>query len=58
MGGEVIAACLENMPKDAGGLRAARVTLPDAPAPTSRVLEEAYYPSADLVATRVRELID
>jgi pyruvate dehydrogenase E1 component beta subunit len=54
--GEVIASAVELLPP--GALRAApvRITLPDAPAPTSRVLEAAYYPSADLVAARARDL--
>lgn len=34
-----------------------RVTLPDAPAPTSRVLEEAYYPNAISVAEAVKKLV-
>lgn len=34
-----------------------RVTLPDAPAPTSRPLEEIYYPTAETVRARVRKLI-
>ncbi len=35
-----------------------RVTLPDAPAPTSRTLEQAYYPTADDVAAAVRRILD
>lgn len=35
----------------------ARVTLPDAPAPTSRVLEKLYYPTADDVARQARALL-
>jgi len=31
-----------------------RVTLPDLPAPASRVLEEAYYVGADHIAQAVR----
>lgn len=34
-----------------------RVTLPDAPAPTSRTLERAYYPTADDVAAAVRRTL-
>jgi acetoin:2,6-dichlorophenolindophenol oxidoreductase subunit beta len=33
-----------------------RFTLPDLPAPTSRVLEEAYYPTAGQLAQRVTEM--
>ncbi len=34
-----------------------RVTLPFAPAPTSRVLEKIYYPDVDLVVRRIREVL-
>lgn len=40
---EVIAAAVENRPNSAPPLKAARVTHPDAPAPTSRPLEKAFY---------------
>lgn len=51
MGGEVIAAVMENL--DPAALRASpkRISLPDAPAPTSKALEDIYYPqTADVVA--------
>lgn len=35
----------------------ARITLPDAPAPTSRVLEKIYYPTVDDVVKRVASLV-
>jgi pyruvate/2-oxoglutarate/acetoin dehydrogenase E1 component len=35
-----------------------RVTLPDAPAPTSRVLEEIYYPTAQHVASEAEAMLD
>lgn len=49
MSAEVIASVVECL--SPGELRAAprRVTLPDAPAPTSRVLEKIYYPDVDRV---------
>ena len=49
LAGEVMAATLEQLVP--GDLRAAprRVTLPDAPAPTSAPLEELYYPTAETV---------
>jgi acetoin:2,6-dichlorophenolindophenol oxidoreductase subunit beta len=56
MAGEVIAACVEGMSARGSAPRAARVTLPDAPAPTSKHLEESYYPSAEHVAAQVRKL--
>lgn len=34
-----------------------RVTLPDAPAPTSRALERAYYPTAETVARAAEQLV-
>jgi pyruvate dehydrogenase E1 component beta subunit len=36
---------------------AMRVTLPDAPAPASRTLEEAYYPQADDIVKATREVL-
>ena len=33
-----------------------RITLPDAPAPTSKVLEDIYYPDDQLIAERVRSM--
>jgi pyruvate dehydrogenase E1 component beta subunit len=37
--------------------RPARITLPDAPAPTSKPLEAAYYPTAADVADKVAEMM-
>lgn len=34
-----------------------RVTLPDAPAPTSRALEKAYYPTTDTIVKAVEQLL-
>ena len=34
-----------------------RVTLPDAPAPSSRVLEKAYYPTVENIIQAVREVL-
>ncbi len=42
--------CLENPPK--------RVALPDAPAPTSRVLEEAYYTSTENVVVSAKKILN
>jgi pyruvate dehydrogenase E1 component beta subunit len=57
MSAEVIASCAEHLPP--GTLLAApeRVTLPDAPAPTSRPLEKTYYPDVNLVVARARQII-
>jgi pyruvate/2-oxoglutarate/acetoin dehydrogenase E1 component len=53
---EIIARAVEQLP--VGTLRAspARITLPDAPAPASRLLEKAYYPSAETIAARAIEM--
>jgi len=50
MSAEIIASVVEHLAP--GELRAAprRITLPDAPAPSSRVLEKIYYPDVDQVA--------
>ena len=57
LAGEVIASVVERI--DPRELRAApcRVTLPAASAPTSRVLEAIYYPTADTVAAAVRSMV-
>jgi acetoin:2,6-dichlorophenolindophenol oxidoreductase subunit beta len=53
---EVIARAVEALPP--GALRAspARITLPDAPAPSTRALEKIYYPTSEQVAARVSQL--
>lgn len=52
LAGEIIARVAESAGMDFG--QAMRVTLPDAPAPTSGPLEAAYYPTAESIATRVK----
>lgn len=51
---EIIASATERVSPRAFKSRPARVTLPAAPAPTSRALEEKYYPTAETVADAVR----
>lgn len=53
---EVIASVCEMLPP--GKLKAAptRLTLPHAPAPTSRILEKIYYPDVDAVVSGVLSL--
>jgi pyruvate/2-oxoglutarate/acetoin dehydrogenase E1 component len=55
LAGEVIAAVCEELP--IGVLRSApqRFTLPEAPAPTSRALEEAYYPTPEGISAAIIE---
>jgi len=48
--GEVIASVVERAGPAVLRCAPARVTLPDAPAPTSRVLEKIYYPAPETVA--------
>ena len=57
MAGEVIAAAVERV--SPASLRASpvRITLPDAPAPTSRALEQIYYPDAETVTDSVRSML-
>lgn len=53
---EVLASVAEALPPGSLRQSPARLTLPDAPAPTSRVLERAYYLDADAVVAKAREL--
>lgn len=53
LGGEVIAAVTERLPVNRWKRPPARVTLPFAPAPTSRVLQDIYYPTSDTVVEAV-----
>lgn len=54
MAGEVIASVAES----GVSARMRRVTLPDAPAPTSRVLEKVYYPSLETVVSAASDLLE
>ncbi|HYB95507.1 MAG TPA: transketolase C-terminal domain-containing protein [Vicinamibacterales bacterium] len=54
---EVIAAVLERLDPSRLVVAPARVTLPDAPAPTSRVLEKIYYPSPEDVTREALRLL-
>lgn len=51
---EIIASAVERVAPAALKSSPSRVTIPDAPAPTSRVLEDAYYPTAETVVAAVR----
>ncbi len=57
MAGEVIASVVERSLVGVWKQPPVRVTLPDAPAPTSRVLESAYYPTVNMVVAAVRGLM-
>jgi len=58
MAGEVIACVVERVALDALMKSPARVTLPFSPAPTSRVLEKAYYPTSAVVVSQSLKLMD
>ena len=53
---EVISSVVENLDLRVLTSKPARIALPDAPAPTSRILEKDYYFSAKDVVNSVREL--
>jgi acetoin:2,6-dichlorophenolindophenol oxidoreductase subunit beta len=57
MAGEIIASVVEKLPAGALAASPLRVTLPAAPAPTSRVLEEDYYPTVGTVVTAAKTLV-
>lgn len=54
---EIIASVVQSVPLDSFKSKPERVTLPDSPAPTSRVLEEAYYPTAQMIVEKVKAMI-
>lgn len=58
MSAEVIAAVAEHLSPASIKAMPRRITLPDAPAPTSRVLEKIYYPDVDQVAAAARSMLD
>jgi pyruvate/2-oxoglutarate/acetoin dehydrogenase E1 component len=58
MAGEVIASVVERIAPNALRKSPARVTLPFSPAPTSRVLEKVYYPTAALVVSQALKLME
>ena len=49
---EIIASVFETVPGRMMKTKPQRITLPDAPAPTSKVLEDIYYPKAPDVVAR------
>ena len=57
LAGEIIAGVAEQLDVGAWRGRPQRVTLPDAPAPTSRALEDIYYPTAATVVAAVRRTL-
>jgi len=53
---EVISSVVENLSPEVLRISPARLALPDAPAPTSRVLEKDYYFTATCVVNAVKKL--
>jgi pyruvate/2-oxoglutarate/acetoin dehydrogenase E1 component len=58
LAGEVIAGVSERIPPTALQAPPGRITLPDAPAPTSAPLEQAYYPQVLDIAKAVLQLFE
>jgi pyruvate dehydrogenase E1 component beta subunit len=58
MAGEVIASVVERIVPGALKKSPVRVSLPFSPAPTSRVLEKEYYPTAAMVVSQALKLMD
>jgi pyruvate/2-oxoglutarate/acetoin dehydrogenase E1 component len=54
---EILASVMERVSPGALRVSARRITLPDAPAPTSRVLEKAYYPTSETVVRCALEML-
>lgn len=57
LAGEVIAGVTERLPPSALRASPRRITLPDAPAPTSKVLEAIYYPTAQQIADAAEAMV-
>lgn len=57
MAAEIITKVLENVPLTHLKSSPVRITLPDAPAPTSKVLEDAYYIKESDIVSCVKSLI-
>jgi len=57
MAAEVIASAVEQVPPAVLRVAPRRLTLPDAPAPTSKPLEKAYYFKAEDIFREVVEMV-
>lgn len=58
LAGEVIARVAETLPSEEWRARPARITLPDAPAPSAGHLEAAYYPTVQQLCARALAMIE
>ncbi len=54
MAGEVIASVAEQMEPGSRNIRFKRITLANAPAPSSKVLEDIYYPTREKIVDAIR----
>jgi pyruvate dehydrogenase E1 component beta subunit len=54
---EIVAKVVEQLPVNCLNHPPVRVALPDAPAPTSRILERAYYTSTEEVVKVARKIM-
>lgn len=57
LAGEIIASVMESVDHRKIKQKPARLTLPDAPAPTSKPLEESYYTTRDQIVQVLEELM-
>lgn len=55
---EIITSVVENIPKNTLNSKPLRISLPDTPAPTSRVLQDEYYLNVDKIINRIVENIN
>lgn len=55
LAGEIIASVLERIDLKRMCNKPMRITLPDAPAPTSSKLEEIYYPSVETIVAKLKQ---
>lgn len=55
--GEVISATVEQVHPRNLKIPPQRITLPPAPAPTAKILEDAYYPTVEVVVKKIEEMI-
>lgn len=58
LAGEIIASVMEHVDMKALNSNPVRITLPDAPAPTSKPLEEDYYITVEQIVNSVTGLMD
>lgn len=58
MAGEIIASVIESCPMGTLLTSPLRLTLPDAPAPTSKSLEQIYYLKVEEICQKIKMLLD